>query len=180
MNFQYETDRLKLHILDSSFAPEVLQFYNDNREVFERYESSRVANFYTEDYLKQVLDYEYSLCIKMMTVRFWVFQKTDNSHIIGTVCFRNILKNPYYSCEVGYKFDQQFWHQGFATEALQKAILIAFQEMEIHRIIANIMPENTASIQLAERLGFEREGLARQSALIRGHWEDHFVYSILS
>ena len=116
----------------------------------------------------------------MTTVRFWIFQKTDESHIIGTVCFRNIFKNPYYSCEIGYKFDQSFWHQGYATETLQKAILIAFQEMEMHRITAHIMPQNTPSIRLVERLGFEREGIARQSALIRGQWEDHLVYSILS
>ena len=180
INFQHETERLFLRVINSMAAPEVLRFYNDNREVFERYEAQRVANFYTLEYMQRVLDFEYNLCVKMSSIRFWVFPKMEPTHIIGTVCLRNITHYPYHSCEIGYKFDEGFWHQGYATEAIQKTILIAFHDMEIHRITAHIMPENIASLRLVERLGFEREGIARQSALIRGTWEDHVVYSILA
>ena len=51
--------------------------------------------------------------------------------------------------------------------------------MNLHRLTAHIMPNNTASIHLVERIGFEREGIARKSALIRGIWEDHVIYSII-
>lgn len=179
MKFSYETDRLLLKVLDGSYAPDILRFQIDNHDIFERYEATRPENFYTENYQRRVLNYEYNLCMKASGVRFWIYKKTDARHVIGTVCFRDITRGVYQSCEVGYKFDQRFWHYGYALEAMQKCIQIAFWELRLHRIVANIMPENTASIRLVERLGFEREGVARKSALIRGVWEDHIVYSLI-
>ena len=45
------------------------------------------------------------------------------------------------------------------TEALAAVIDFGFKEMELNRIEAVIMPENTASINLLEKLGFRKEGL---------------------
>lgn len=179
MKFSYETDRLLLKILDGTNANDVLRFYLSNRELFERCEALRPDNFYTEQFQRRVLNHEFNMCIKQIGVRFWIYEKTDSSHVIGTVCFRNIIRHVYQSCEVGYKFDQLFWHHGYACEALQKSIEIAFEDMNLHRITAYIMPDNTASIRLVERAGFSFEGIARKSALIRGAWEDHAIYSII-
>lgn len=179
MKFSYETNRLILKVLDGTHAEDVLRFYLSNCEIFERYEAARPDDFYTEAYQRRVLNYEYNMCIKQAGVRFWVYEKTDPAHVIGTVCFRDIVRMVYQSCEIGYKFDEYFWHRGYACEALCKCIQIAFDELHLHRITAHIMPDNTASIRLVERVGFEREGIARESAFIRGVWEDHVVYSIL-
>ncbi len=179
MKFLYETNRLILKILDGSSAEDVLRFYLSNCDVFERYEAERPDNFYTVKYQRQALNYEYNMCLKQRGIRFWIYEKTDPAHVIGTVCFRNILRAIYQSGEIGYKFDQLHWHRGYAYEALCKCIMIAFQDLNLHRITANIMPGNVASIRLVERVGFEREGVARQNALICGKWQDHIVYSII-
>lgn len=179
MKFIYETDRLILKILDGTYASEVLRFYLANREIFERNEAQRPYNFYTEKYQRRVLNHEFNMCIKQIGIRFWIFEKTDPSHVIGTVCFRDIVRHIYQSCEIGYKFDSRFWHCGYAYETLKKCIEIAFYDLELHRITAHIMPDNAPSIQLVERVGFKQEGISRQSALIQGVWEDHMVYSIL-
>lgn len=180
MLFEYETERLQLRVLDGNSAIPVLRFYLSNQELFERYEATRANNFYTENYQRRVLNYEYNLCIRLSSVRFWVFKKHMPNRIIGTICLRNIIRGIYQSCDVGYKFDQQFWHHGYATEALKTGIAIAFEELELHRMVAHIMPENAASIQLVKRLGFQCEGIERHSAQIRGVWEDHLVYSLLN
>lgn len=179
MKFSYDTDRLTLKILNGSNASDILRFYLVNRDLFERCEALRPDNFYTEDFQRRVLNHEFQMCIKQTGVRFWIYKKTDPAHVIGTVCFRNIMRHVYQSCEVGYKFDPQSWHHGYAAEALCKCIDIAFYEMNLHRITAHIMPDNLASIRLAERTGFEFEGIARKSALIHGVWEDHVIYSII-
>ncbi len=179
MKFLYKTDRLILKVLDGRYAHDVLRFYLSNCEIFERYEAARPDNFYSFDYQKNVLNLEYNMCVKQTAFRFWIYKKTDPDHIIGTVCFRNILRSVYQSCEVGYKFDELFWHFGYASEALCKCIEIAFFELNLHRITAHIMPDNIPSIRLVERIGFEREGIARQSALIRGVWQDHIIYSMI-
>ncbi len=179
MNFSYETDRLILKILDGSSASDILRFYASNRRVFEQCEALRPDNFYTESFQRQVLNQEFNMCIRQTGIRFWVYKKTDPDHVIGTVCFRNILRHVYQSCETGYKFDQLSWHHGYALEALRKSVQIAFYDLNLHRITAYIMPDNTPSIRLAERAGFKLEGIARKSAMVCGIWEDHAVYSII-
>lgn len=179
MKFSYETDRLLLKVLDGSSAHDVLHFYNSNREIFERYEALRPDNFYTPAYQRRALNYEFNSFIKQSAVRFWVYSKENPTHVIGTVCFRNIVRTVYQRGEVGYKFDQRYWHFGYAQEALLKCIQIGFYELNLHRIAAYIMPDNQPSIRLVEQTGFEYEGIARGYALIRGIWEDHLVYSIL-
>lgn len=179
LKFSYETERLLLNILDGSGAQDVLRFYDANRDVFERYEAARPANFYTVAYQRRVLNYEFNMCMKQKSIRFWIYEKTDPAHVIGTVCFRDIVRTVYQSCEIGYKFDQNFWHLGYAQEALVKCLSIAFFDLNLHRIVAHIMPDNESSIRLAERIGFEREGIARSCALVQGVWEDHIVYSLI-
>lgn len=180
MNFIYETDRLVLRVLRAEWAPAVLAFYLDNRDLFEKYEAIRPENFYTESYQKTLLNAEYNLAFRLSAVRFYVFRKDAPEQIIGSVCFRNIVRAMLQSCEAGYKFDARFHHQGYASEALQKGIDVMFREVKLHRIVANVMPSNEPSIRLLERLGFSCEGLERQSALIRGTWQDHARYALLN
>ncbi len=179
MNLIYETDRLILKVLRPDAAKKVLCFYLDNKELFEKYEALRPDNFYTLKYQKSVLLCEYNLTVQLSAVRFYVFLKNDPDHIIGTVCFRDITRSIYDSCEVGYKFDERFWHHGYATEALIEGIDIMFGDLGLHRITACVMPENTPSIRLLESLYFKREGLLRQNARINGKWADHYLYSLI-
>lgn len=179
MNLIYETDRLILKVLRPEAAKKVLCFYLDNKELFEKYEASRSDNFYTVKYQKSVLLCEYNLTVQLSAVRFYVFLKDDPDRIIGTICFRDITRSIYDSCEVGYKFDERFWHHGYATEALIEGIDIMFGDLGLHRITACVMPGNTPSIRLLESLYFKREGLLRQNARIQGEWADHYLYSLI-
>ena len=179
MNLIYETDRLILKVLRPEAAKKVLCCYLDNKELFEKYEASRPDNFYTVKYQKSVLLCEYNLTVQLSAVRFYVFLKDDPDRIIGTICFRDITRSIYDSCEVGYKFDERFWHHGYATEALIEGIDIMFGDLGLHRITACVMPGNTPSIRLLESLYFKREGLLRQNARIQGEWADHYLYSLI-
>lgn len=179
MNFQYETRRLGLTLLKPSDinARQVLEFYNKNRFAFERYESVRPVDFYTEDYQKAMLEFEYNQAIHSKSLRFWVYLKCDPARMIGTISFFNVIRPVYNRCETGYKFDQRYWNHGYAKEAMTLGISLMFEEAGLHRIEAYVMEENTASIRLLESLGFQYEGTCRQYARIRGRWEDHLLFS---
>ena len=179
MNLVYETDRLILKALKPDSACKVLNFYLENQEIFEEYEAKRPENFYTIKYQKSMLSCEYNMLIKLSTIRFWVFEKENLNKIIGTICFRDIKKSIYDSCELGYKFDTRYWHKGYATEALMEGIHIMFDDLNLHRIEAYVMPKNTASIRLLESLYFKKEGFLRQNARIQGNWEDHYLYGLI-
>ena len=100
--------------------------------------------------------------------------------IIGTLCFQNMIKEPYYSCCLGYKFSLKYQHLGYAQESLRKCIEIMFEEYHMHRLEAHIMQENQASLRLIERLSFQKEGVASSFARINGVWTDHLSYSLIN
>jgi ribosomal-protein-alanine N-acetyltransferase len=178
MKFTYETDRLILRVLDSSWAPQVLDFYQNNPD-FARVEPT-TDNFYTLHFHETVLRYEYELTLKMSMLRLWIFSKDDPAKIIGTVSFRNITRSFFGTCEVGYKMDHEFRNQGYCQEALSRGFEVMFSELNLHRIEAIVLPSNLASIHLLEKLGFKREGVKRQCVKLQGEWRDHYLYSLLS
>jgi len=112
-------------------------------------------------------------------VKLWIFKRQD-SRVIGSVGFNNIVRGSFLSCFLGYRLDQDELNLGYVTEAIQKGINIVFDEYGLHRIEANIMPKNKRSLRVVEKLGFQHEGLARQYLKINGVWEDHIHMVLLN
>lgn len=180
MLFEYKTERLLLRILQPGAAGMVLDFYMRDQKLFEKFEPDRAANFYTISHQQNLLKCEYTLAFKLSSVRFYVFRKEDPGTIIGTLCFHNITKPVYSSCELGYKFSSAWHHQGYASEAINMGIQVMFQDIGLHRICAWVLPDNEPSIRLLERLHFEREGLCKDFLPLHGQWMDHLQYALLS
>ena len=179
MLFAYETERLLLKIIKPDQADAVLDFYMRDKELFEKFEPDRMPNFYTRQFQRQMLLFEYNMAVQGTLFRFYVYEKTDPNTIIGTICFFNILHAPCYCCEVGYKFSSRIHHRGYATEALTVLANTVFAELNMHRIAAYVEPGNAPSIHLLERVGFVREGLCREHSCQHGIWIDHLQYSLL-
>ena len=64
------------------------------------------------------------------------------------------------------------------TEALEATNRQLFDVVKLHRIQANHLPDNVRSSRLLARLGFRREGLAREYLFIRGAWRDHVLTAL--
>ena len=84
------------------------------------------------------------------------------------------------SCYLGYKLDKDEINKGYMTEAVKKGVEVVFNELGLHRIEANIMPRNKASLRVVEKLGFYNEGLAYKYLKINGKWEDHIHMVLLN
>lgn len=179
MEMVYETPRLLLKVLREDAADKVLEFYQENKEIFERYEMDRGENFYTKAHQAALLRCEYNLMVRMQMTRFWVFEKDQPESIVGTFSFHNIRYASYLDCELGYKFHQSVWGKGYAAESISRGIEAMFNEQGLHRIEALVMPENERSRRLLKALGFQLEGIKRQNVRLRGTWCDHEVYSLL-
>lgn len=179
MLLQYETNRLILKVLGPDYAADVLRFYKNDQELFERYEADRCSNFYTETHQRNVLHLEYSLCLKLQLVRFYVFLKENPNTIIGTVSLYDMVSH-YGRADIGYKFSSQYHHKGYASEAVEKLIDIAFMELSLHRLCARVQEENLPSIRLLQGLGFEKEGICRAYMCMHGQWVDHLQYSLIA
>ena len=177
---EYETERLILRILTPDYAQDVCDFVSKNREQFEKYEPFLPANYYTPDHQHSILSCELQLALQTKNIRYYVFLKESPSQIIGTVCLHNISSPTYSSCEIGYKFDSDYQHKGYAREAVAMAVSVAFAALGLHRVYARVMPENTASVKLLKSLLFEEEGLERECIKIQGKWQDHLRFSLLN
>jgi len=168
-----------LKVLGPDYCYDVLRFYQNDMELFEKYEAERSTSFYTPEHHRTILQLEYGLTLKLAQVRFYVFLKKDPDTIIGTVCLYDISKT-YSKADLGYKFSSQFHHKGYASEAVEKLIDIAFMELNLHRLTAHVQETNYPSIRLLENLGFEKEGICRDYLYLHGAWRNHIQYSLIT
>jgi [ribosomal protein S5]-alanine N-acetyltransferase len=177
---QYETERLVLKVLDDSFADKVLEYHIRNTDFLAEWEPIRNAGFYQVEYHKNQLQNDTISISSGNALRLWIFKKDDVDKIIGVIAFSNIVKGAFLSCHLGYKLDKDELNKGYISEAIKKGIEIIFDEYKLHRIEANIMPKNKASLRVVEKLGFYNEGLAYKYLKIHGQWEDHIHMVLLN
>ena len=102
-----------------------------------------------------------------------VVTRNDDGALIGTVNLNEIVRGAFQSCYMGYWIGAPYARQGYMTEAVALAVQFAFEDLGLHRVEANIIPENTPSIALVRRLGFRKEGLSLRYLRIAGTWRDH-------
>lgn len=100
--------------------------------------------------------------------------------IIGVVNISEIAMGAFQSAYLGYFGMVQYARQGLMTEALRQAIALAFHDLGLHRLEANIQPGNAASIALVKRLGFRQEGFSERYLKINGQWRDHERWALLA
>lgn len=81
--------------------------------------------------------------------------------------------------EIGCTLNKDYQNKGFATESVIKVIDYLFKELNKHRIIASIDPENKNSIRLVERIGFRKEAHFVESLFINGKWVDDLMYALI-
>ncbi|MFC8128297.1 GNAT family N-acetyltransferase [Streptomyces sp. NPDC057302] len=108
----------------------------------------------------------------------FVVCRHDTGAIVGGININNILGGSLQSGSLGYTSYASTTGRGYLTEGLGLVIEFAFDELGLHRLEANIQPDNTPSLRLVKRLGFEREGLSPAFQFINGEWRDHERWAI--
>jgi [ribosomal protein S5]-alanine N-acetyltransferase len=100
--------------------------------------------------------------------------------LAGQVTLDNIVRGALRSGYLGYWIDRSVAGRGMGSLAVALVCDHAFGEVGLHRVEADIRPENLPSQRLVERLGFRREGLLRRYLDIDGDWRDHISYALLA
>jgi ribosomal-protein-alanine N-acetyltransferase len=100
--------------------------------------------------------------------------------LVGVVNINEIVHRAFRSGYLGYYAFEPFAGRGLMRQGLAQVVTRAFREMRLHRLEANIQPENARSKALVKALGFRREGYSRRYLKIAGRWRDHERWAILS
>ena len=100
--------------------------------------------------------------------------------LAGEITLSSIQRGPFQNGFVGYWVDEALAGNGLAPEATVVVLRFAFEELALHRIEVAIVPRNSASRRVVEKLELRQEGVAERYLEIDGRWEDHVRYAITS
>lgn len=98
--------------------------------------------------------------------------------LAGELNLSGVQRGPFQNAYVGYWIDEAEAGNGYIPEALVVAARFAFEDVGLHRLQVAVIPRNSASRRVAEKLGLREEGVALRYLAINGVWEDHLRYAI--
>ena len=98
----------------------------------------------------------------------------------GEINVASIQRGPFQNAYIGYWIDEAVAGRGLMPEAVVVVARFAFEELGLHRLQVSIVPRNSASRRVVEKLGLRDEGTALRYLEINGVWEDHVRYAITS
>jgi len=169
-----ELEELRLEAPAPENAEEYAGYFLRNSEFLANYGPVRDQHFCKSEAQRVLAEQELT---NPDTLKMWIRIVKEN-RIIGSIKFTNLLRGSFQSCFVGYALDEEYTNRGYMTAALDSATDYMFSMERFHRIEANIMPGNLASLRLVEKLGFLYEGRAQRYLFINGRWRDH-VHMVL-
>ena len=98
--------------------------------------------------------------------------------VIGDVAYF-LMKNDSRQAYIGYTIARSYWGRGFGFEATLRLLNYLFDNLELHRVVAETDVENLASIKLLEKLGFRRESHLIENVWFKGAYASEFHYALL-
>ncbi len=178
-----ETNRLILRqITDSaSDGRDSLEFINDYSvyRFWGLYDESKDTNGRRRPKKKIKLDYHYNATMKEYRAGrelTWLMELKDTHKVIGEIVFYEFrLKR---QADIGYRINKDYWGKGFAPEAGQAMIKLAFEYMGLTRIQLRCFADNHGSVRVAQKLHFTQEGFIKQGAILNV-MTDYYIFGLL-
>lgn len=155
------TKRLKIRAFQASDWQDVLAY--TSQEAVMHYLPEDV---FTEEEAKQFVQKK-----DMFAVQY-------EDKVIGHISFIDYFGGHTY--EVGWVFNPDYYHKGFATEAAQAVVDYGFATQKLHRIVATCQPENIGSYRIMEKIGMRREAFFKKCIPYKDEWWDEYYYAILA
>jgi [ribosomal protein S5]-alanine N-acetyltransferase len=173
-----DTARLVLRASNAALAPAVAAFYQRTRTAHARWNPPQADGMFSVDGQRERLTQTAQAITEGVSAGWWLFLHDDETTAIGQTHLSQIARGPFCSAMLGYAIDPAHEGRGLMHEALQAVLADAFGRLGLHRVQANVLPDNTRSLALLTRLGFEREGVAREYLFIDGAWRDHVLTAL--
>lgn len=157
------------------------QSIEDTPAFFEYYTDPLVARYILAKIpssLKEAQE-EMEYCKKLFQYRqgiYWTIARKYDNKMIGAVGL--YINNHHHRAEICYDLHKDYWGKGIMYKAMIKVIEYMFRYGGIHRFEAITVKENTASVNILNRLGFVFEGSLRNYRYFNNKPHDIEMYAI--
>jgi RimJ/RimL family protein N-acetyltransferase len=158
---------------DADLAP-FLAYLND--PLVARYQS---WESYTLEAAQEAIDVQQNLEPGVPGKWFtFALELKETGALVGHVAL-SVREESRQQAEIGFTLAREFHGKGLGCEAARRVLDYAFDELDLHRVVAITDCENASSVALLERLGMRREGHFIQNIWFKGKWGDEYQYAIL-
>lgn len=103
----------------------------------------------------------------------------DRDEFVGMMALRVVSKSDKVG-NIGYWLSRRAQGRGIVTRLMRVFVGYCFEEWKLHRLELRCAATNERSCRVAERLGFQYEGLLRGANLVHGEHIDMRLYSLLA
>jgi ribosomal-protein-alanine N-acetyltransferase len=104
--------------------------------------------------------------------------RVEDGGLAGVYNLSQIFRGSFMNAYLGYYALEPHAGQGLMRDGMPMLLAHAFGDLGLHRVQANIQPENVASLALVQGAGFRREGFSPRYLKIRGRWRDHEQWAL--
>lgn len=172
-NQQHQLVIRQINRADAALAAE---FFAANAQHFQPWEPRRASDYYQLEQLQQrLLTYEQQQQAGVAAY----FIALQDQQLVAHCSLTQIVYGPFRAGYLGFGVAEQLQGKGVMTQLCRAVLDHAFDQLALHRVMANYLPHNQRSAQLLAKLGFSVEGLARQYLQINGQWQDHVLTALL-
>jgi len=106
--------------------------------------------------------------------------RAEDGEPMGVIALSAIVRGAFHSGYLSYWIGERFARNGYMAEAGGLYLRRVFRALDLHRVEANLRPENEPSRALARRLGFRLEGSSPRYLKIAGRSCDHERWALLA
>ncbi|TYK52346.1 GNAT family N-acetyltransferase [Actinomadura decatromicini] len=168
---------VRLRVVQMADAEALAALYAENRDYLRPWEPVRDDAYFTVDGQRDNLQ---RLVEAYATGEMWPGVILLEGEIAGRITLNNVLRGPLQSCFLGYWVARAHAGRGVATEAVRRALDVAFGDLRLHRVEAFTRVDNHASQRVLERNGFTVVGTARRHIHLDGRWHDERFFERLA
>lgn len=131
-----------------------------------------VSEYYEKQWVLNTIssskDIKLAICLKDSNLYIGNVYLTDINYINRSANSHVLIGN------------KEYWGGGYAKEALSLMLDFAFNERGLNRVSAHVLESNIASIRMLQKIGYQIEGVLRESVFKNGKFRNQVVLSILN
>jgi [ribosomal protein S5]-alanine N-acetyltransferase len=158
-------------------APALTALLVEAREAFAPWEPLRGDEFYTLEKQQDLIVSGLAAHEAGSSVPLVIL---DGSTVVGRITLNGVTRGALQSAALGYWVGPKSQGRGLATAAVADAVALAFGELQLHRLQAETLLDNTGSQRVLLRNGFRPYGVAPNYLNIAGRWQDHVLFHLLN